>query len=196
MTTKLHLGCGRKYLDGYINIDGDSSVCCDMVADVTALDFRPETVDEILAIHVFEHIHPIKATHTLTHWWRLLKPGGALILEMPSLTKILRNFQDNPHEKLTQTGQRELTPMTLRAKESGCPLVVWPKELEDACREFVGADPGTGIRILWFLRKVAQPRAVCCYGMDCWEAPSHWSGRMNTPNHSPNLEREAMLKLL
>lgn len=98
--------------------------------------------------------------------------------------------------KLTQTGKKELVPMTQRASESGCPLVVWPQELEDACREFVGADPGTGIRILWFLRKVAQPRAVCCYGMDCWEAPSHWSGRMNTPNHSPSLEREAMLRLL
>lgn len=95
--------------------------------------------------------------------------------------------------KLTPLGQVQL-PM-LRASTKN-PIIEWPQILEDACRTYVGADPGTGIRLLWWLKCVARPRSVSCFGMDCWEVPSHWSGKKNTPNHSPELEREAMLRLL
>lgn len=77
-----------------------------------------------------------------------------------------------------------------------CPAIRWPQDLEDECREFVGADPGTGIRLLWWLKKHADPRAVSVYGFDCWQTVSHWSGRKNTPNHKPDLEAIAMEKLL
>lgn len=76
------------------------------------------------------------------------------------------------------------------------PLVRWERSLEDECRAFVGADPGTGIRALWWLKKRASPASVNVFGMDCWRTPSHWSGKMNTPNHKPALEREALEKLL
>lgn len=76
------------------------------------------------------------------------------------------------------------------------PLVRWPRHLEDECRAFVGADPGTGIRLLWWLKKHAEPKSVSVFGFDCWETASHWSGKKQTPNHSPAMERIAMRILL
>lgn len=96
--------------------------------------------------------------------------------------------------KLTAMGKEQLP--SFLASMGKIPVDIWPQRFEDECREFVGADPGTGIRMLWWLKTKAQPRSVSCFGMDCWEEPTHWSGRRNTPNHKPDLERAAMLRLL
>ena len=96
--------------------------------------------------------------------------------------------------KLTASGDKDWSNM--QRESSSHPLVRWPRDLEQQCRDFVGADPGTGIRLLWWLKKVATPATVNVYGMDCWQTPSNWSGRFETPNHKPELERIAMGKLL
>lgn len=96
--------------------------------------------------------------------------------------------------KLTQLGATHLRIMQSRGYRQ--PILEWPQEMEDECRNFVGADPGTGIRVLWFLKTLATPRSVAVFGMDCWRTPTHWSGKMNTPNHKPDLEAIAMEKLL
>lgn len=96
--------------------------------------------------------------------------------------------------KLTEMGKRHLAE--LRASRPKVPIVEWPQKFEDECREYVGADPGTGIRLLWWLRTYTSMRSVSVYGMDCWDVPSHWSGKKNTKNHYPELERQAMLRLL
>lgn len=98
--------------------------------------------------------------------------------------------------KLTPFGEKQLPFMQDRCSRAKCAIYRWPQEREDQCREFVGADPGTGIRLLWWLKHHATPRSVSCYGMDCWEVPSHWSGKRNTINHDPDRERAAMLRLL
>lgn len=72
----------------------------------------------------------------------------------------------------------------------------WTQELEDEVREFVGADPGTGIRLLYWLKRKSSAARVSIYGMDCWDTVSWPSGQMNTPNHVPDLERQAMARLL
>lgn len=97
--------------------------------------------------------------------------------------------------KLTALGKRQLPQMIDRIGDK-CHTFVWTRADEQDCKAFVGADPGTGIRILWWLRHHANPRAISVYGMDCWEENSHWSGKKNTPNHVPSLERDAMLRLL
>lgn len=87
---KLHLGCGKKKFRGYINIDNVGTP--DVWADITALPYGLETAEEILAIHVFEHIFPHLAEATLKHWYGILKPGGKLIMEMPDLKKVIAFF--------------------------------------------------------------------------------------------------------
>lgn len=56
---KLHLGCGNDYKEGYINIDASKEVNPDVVWDLenTPLPFRDNSMDEILANHVLEHLY-------------------------------------------------------------------------------------------------------------------------------------------
>jgi predicted SAM-dependent methyltransferase len=53
---KLHLGCGRKLLDGYVNIDkyvvGEGIINL----DILDLPYEESSVTEIVAEHVLEHI--------------------------------------------------------------------------------------------------------------------------------------------
>lgn len=90
---KLHLGCGRHILDGYINVDAQherAQITWDRLDNVPGV--LPETMDEILCVHVFEHLWPDEALPHLRYWHSILKPGGALILEMPDLYKSAKNY--------------------------------------------------------------------------------------------------------
>ena len=62
-----------------------------------SLPYEANSVDEIIAIHVYEHIVPWKVEETTQHWFNILKPGAKLILEMPDLVKVLGFFkQEKP----------------------------------------------------------------------------------------------------
>jgi SAM-dependent methyltransferase len=86
---KLHLGCGDKYLEGYVNIDFPPSEHTvmhpkvDRVADIRTLNFPDGSVDEIRSHHMFEHFTRPVALGLLLTWRRWLKPGGVLVVETP-----------------------------------------------------------------------------------------------------------------
>lgn len=90
---KLHLGCGEKYLEGYVNIDFPDSEqsIIKTRADVFYPNMRelsyPEgTVDEIRSHHLFEHFSRAEALKLLVRWRSWLKPGGMLVIETPDFT--------------------------------------------------------------------------------------------------------------
>lgn len=90
---KLNLGCGKKHLPGYVNIDlPGHQVPPDLPCDIRYLPFAEGVVDEILAIHVFEHFTRAHALDALARWTKLLRSGGMLALELPCLDKILLHF--------------------------------------------------------------------------------------------------------
>ena len=92
MPLRLHLGCGPRYLDGWVNVDRWAPDRKDLAADLLALPFRPGTVDEILASHVIEHFTRAGAPLVAAHWASLLKPGGRLAVECPDLEQVCRRF--------------------------------------------------------------------------------------------------------
>jgi predicted SAM-dependent methyltransferase len=82
---RLHLGCGRNRLDGYINIDIRESVRPDLIADVLDMQtyFQAFSVDEVYAPHVLEHLPDYQAA--LLYWVSLLRPEGLLRVAVPDL---------------------------------------------------------------------------------------------------------------
>ena len=102
---KLHLGCGERFLEGYVNIDyaqGEHAVqrerAADVLADLTTLSYEPDTIDEIRMHHVFEHFPRAQACALLTNWHQWLKPSGTLRIEVPDFERTFhyatRPFRD------------------------------------------------------------------------------------------------------
>ena len=94
---RLHLGCGQKYLKGYVNIDypsDDHTVqqksCADYCANVLHLSFPQESVSEIRSHHFFEHFDRPTALALLTRWIGWLKVGGTLLIETPDMKQSIR----------------------------------------------------------------------------------------------------------
>lgn len=88
--TKLHLGCGRKYLEGYVNIDFPDSehsvqkdLTADVYADIHGLVYPQDSINEIRLHHVFEHFSRPVALALLCRWRNWLRPGGGLRIETP-----------------------------------------------------------------------------------------------------------------
>jgi predicted SAM-dependent methyltransferase len=84
---RLHVGSGDKYFPGWVNCDlhGEQDMNCDVVT----LPFESSYADEIHAYHVIEHLHRKQATEAVSEWYRVLKGGGRVVLEMPCLDKIV-----------------------------------------------------------------------------------------------------------
>ncbi len=91
---RLHLGCGQRYLDGYVNIDFPASEHMvtvqrppDRYADIADLRFEKGTIDEVRLHHVFEHFARPQACAFLVAWRSWLKPGGKLRVEVPDFNR-------------------------------------------------------------------------------------------------------------
>jgi predicted SAM-dependent methyltransferase len=104
---KLHLGCGHKYLEGWINIDGPKNDLCynDLKADVHAnivnLEYPDNSVDAILMEAVFEHFPRHLAIIQLRKFYKWLKPGGKVTILVPDFwgtVKMLKKSK-SPQEK-------------------------------------------------------------------------------------------------
>lgn len=101
---RLHLGCGGQYFQGYVNIDYPQSehnvlqTVADFIAEITQLDFPPQSVDEVRLHHVFEHFDRPTAIGLLIRWHQWLKPGGKLVVETPDaeVTSLLVFASDLP----------------------------------------------------------------------------------------------------
>lgn len=91
---RLNLGCGNKKIEGFIGVDLNTAA--DVVCDVKKLEFADNSVTEIMAIHLFEHLYRWESEETLAEWLRVLIPGGLLAIEVPCLEKVVMHMATNP----------------------------------------------------------------------------------------------------
>ncbi len=87
---KLHLGCGKHAKSGYTNIDIVDYTGVDLVADISCdlpKHFQPNTVDEIYAKDVLEHLTRDDVSKALSGWSLIMKPGATIFLEFPDARK-------------------------------------------------------------------------------------------------------------
>ncbi|MGI9211736.1 MAG: DapH/DapD/GlmU-related protein [Methylococcaceae bacterium] len=92
---RLHLGCGSRYIPGFLHIDAQPFPHVDWVSDVAQLDMIPEScVDLIYASHVLEHFGRWEFRSVLSEWRRILKPGGVLRIAVPDFAACAKLYYE------------------------------------------------------------------------------------------------------
>jgi hypothetical protein len=113
-TVQLHLGCGRNYLDGWINIDL-VGVKTDLDWDIRRpLPFKDGTVDAMFLEHVFEHMNYGSVFGVLEHLRSALRSGGVLRVGVPDAGMYARMYVEEPERLRTWRWGRATSLLALR----------------------------------------------------------------------------------
>lgn len=103
MTKKLNIGSGVMLKKGYINFDavecsrgGLKTDVIGKIEDITTV-FPPESMCEILILHVIEHLYPAPAKKMLEDCYLLLVAGGKIVVECPDILGIYELYQRGHH---------------------------------------------------------------------------------------------------
>ena len=71
---RLNLGCGKRYIPGFIHIDLDDFPHIDYKSDVSDLSmFGDNSVDLIYSSHTLEYFDRVDVLNVLKEWRRVLK---------------------------------------------------------------------------------------------------------------------------
>jgi SAM-dependent methyltransferase len=96
----LHVGCGPYSISGLhetfqtdeweeVRLDIDPNVKPDIISSIT--DMSPvssQSVDAIWSSHNIEHIYPHEVPIALAEFYRVLKPGGFVLITLPDIQKV------------------------------------------------------------------------------------------------------------
>lgn len=98
---KLNLGSGDWFRWDYVNIDKYNKA--DEMEDICRLTkYKANSVDEILADHVLEHLARKELPKALVQWYRVLKPGGKLVIRCPHFGLYVREWLEEAEDDCCQ----------------------------------------------------------------------------------------------
>ena len=93
---KLHLGCGNKNIDGFINVDIRPLPQVDLVDNISELNnVENDSVDLIYACHVLEHFGRHEYMLVLKRWYEVIKKGGTLRIAVPDFGEVVNYYNKN-----------------------------------------------------------------------------------------------------
>lgn len=152
--TRLNLGCGRSYIDGFVNIDREPKVRADLHIDLEgeAWPFEDGTVTEIVARYILEHIDDLG--WVMSECYRVMEPGA--LLRITTVHPASNRFWDDP------THKRPITAGTLalfsRAKCAEYAGKGWPytplAEYLDV--DFEVIETNTDLEVEWFGKNLSK----------------------------------------
>lgn len=115
---KVHLCCGDRYLDGYLNVDrvGSSArppktkvtldnyydhplhkngdVVIDVWMDIeNSWSFEPESLDEVVMVSAFEHFSRASAEKLIENVYTSLKYGGVFKFDFPDIEATIEKYK-------------------------------------------------------------------------------------------------------
>ena len=130
MALKLNLGCGRRPLPGYVNIDSVAAFAPDQVIDLecTPWPLASDSADHVLLNHVLEHLGGDTATFlaVMQELYRVCRDGATLQINVPHPLHL--------HYRTDPSHVRMITPQTLamfswpecdQAAACGSPMTPW-----------------------------------------------------------------------
>lgn len=89
---KVHVGCGKVRLEGWINLDGDKTLSApDLIWGLSnGLPFEDDSCSFVYSEHVLEHLPVELGVRFLRECKRILEPGGVVRIAMPSLDMLIK----------------------------------------------------------------------------------------------------------
>ena len=90
----LHLGCGNRYLPGFIHIDCNPFDHLDHICQLDDLaPIETNSANLIYASHCLEYFALKQADDVLKEWNRCLAPGGLLRVAVPDFLKLVEVYK-------------------------------------------------------------------------------------------------------
>jgi predicted SAM-dependent methyltransferase len=98
---KVHVGCGKNYLDGWLNTDisGQYDAYWDLMGDTAP--FEKGGVDVFFMEHVLEHFTLKEGVKVLGKMSTYLKKGGVLRVVVPSLESLIDGYLNDTNFLVT-----------------------------------------------------------------------------------------------
>jgi tetratricopeptide (TPR) repeat protein len=95
---RLNLGCGNRPVPGYVNVDVFKGEIGDEVFELDNIPYLDNTIEAIHSEHALEHVVFDRAERAIKEWYRVLKPGGEVILYMPDFERCCQSYLAAPLE--------------------------------------------------------------------------------------------------
>src|SRR2546423_1246888 len=91
---KIHLGCGKRHIPGFVHVDQVSFPHVDYVQDIRQLaNFADGSASLLYACQVIEYFDQHEVETVLTEWKRVLARDGVLRLSVPNFAVISKLYQ-------------------------------------------------------------------------------------------------------
>lgn len=86
---KLELGCGKRPTPGYLHQDitNQPGIKLDFNCQVWEVPLKGNSLSEIIALALMEHLRFAEFTKALHHIYKLLQPGGIFLFDIPDIKK-------------------------------------------------------------------------------------------------------------
>ena len=91
---KLHLGCGRRFIPGFVHVDVADFQHIDHRTDVAHLPMlKDESASLVYACHVLEYFDRVEVVDVLREWHRVLAHGGTVRLAVPDFAALAEVYR-------------------------------------------------------------------------------------------------------
>lgn len=90
---QLHLGCGKRFIPGFVHIDIADFPHIDHRVSIDSLSmFADCSVDLIYCGHAFQYFDRVQAPRVLAEWRRVLRPGAVLRVAVPDFEALVKVY--------------------------------------------------------------------------------------------------------